>query len=65
MSNADFCLKILELRSTINDNQAEVIIISESNAEVGDPEKMTLRACDFPDYHFENKFVTGIQSHMH
>ena len=41
-SNANFCSKLRELKVTININMAQIIIISESNAEIDDNEKMPL-----------------------
>ena len=58
-SNADFNTKLIELKDTINENQSEVILISESNADVSNDLKMLQRSKEFPDYKFEDKLVDG------
>ena len=58
-SNSDFCTKIPELTATINDNMSNTVLISKANVEVDEPKKMEERAKAFPEYHFEDKLVTG------
>ena len=43
----------------VNTNKSEIILISESNAEINDKKKMDLRNKEFPNYKFEDKLVTG------
>ena len=52
-SNADFNSKLHELRATVNDNEADIVIVSESNFECGDDEKTDTRQSHFPDFSFE------------
>ena len=54
-SNSDFITKIPELRATIDSNNTEIVIISESNAEVDNPERSLTRSKAFPDFKFEDK----------
>ena len=58
-SNADFGTKLTELQTTINSNKSEIVIISEANSEVDDPEQMEARRKAFPSFSFEDKTVTG------
>ena len=56
-SNCDFNTKLVELRATIDDKDADIIIISESNSEVEDTEKINDRQKAFPEYKFLDKLV--------
>ena len=52
-SNADFNSKLIELEDTINENKSEIILISESNADVGDQKKMLERSKKFANYNLK------------
>ena len=58
-SNADFETKSLELRTTVNYNKSDVVLISESNMDTKSQEKLDNRAKDFPDYKFMDKTIDG------
>ena len=58
-SNCDFNKKLVELRAMINEHKSDIVLISEANADVEDSVKMTARAKMFPDFHIEDKLVTG------
>ena len=56
-SNSHFCTKIDELVVTIIENKADIIIISESNMEMDDPERILEREMKLPEYNFEDKLI--------
>ena len=56
-SNTDWDSKATELISTIVTNKADVCIVSESNAEINKPDKMTFRENMFNEYNIEDKTI--------
>ena len=56
-SNCEFNSKLVELRATIDDKSADIIIVSESNSEVDDNIKMDDWQKAFPEYKFVDKLV--------
>ena len=56
-SNADWNTKRFELITTIVNNDPDICIISESNAEVKDPDRMQTRSNMFTNYNLEDKIV--------
>ena len=49
-SNSNFISKIEDLKITVNENNADVVMISESNMDTDNPEMITLRETKFPNY---------------
>ena len=58
-SNADWQTKKYELATTINNNNADITVISESNAEVNNSERMLDRKAMFAEYNIEDKVILG------
>ena len=58
-SNADWETKKYELITTIENNNADVTIISESNAEINNDERMDNRKSMFSAYNIEDKVILG------
>ena len=55
--NSNFCTKLGKLAVTIHENKADLVIISESNMEVTDLEKMLEREIKLPEFNFEDKLI--------
>ena len=56
-SHACFNTKIQELRTTINENQSQIVVLSEANVDKNDEKKMKEREDKFTDFNFEDKMV--------
>ena len=56
-SNACFNTNIHELRITINENQSQIVVISEANVDVDNEDKIKERDDKFADFKFEDKLV--------
>ena len=56
-SNSNFNTKLDELAVTIKEQKADLIIISESNMEVLDPDKTLARASKFLNFKIEDKVI--------
>ena len=58
-SNANWDTRQLELLTTLVNNDADISIISEANAEVNKPDKMISRESVFKEYNIEDKLVNN------
>ena len=60
-SNADWDSKSVELLTTIDENKADICIISEANAEIYKTDKMTNRLRIFKNFNIEDKAICNQQ----
>merc|ERR1711954_121409 len=58
-SHCNFSTKIEELRITVFENRADIVVISESNYDTEDEEVKRLREVKFPDFQFVDKLTAG------
>ena len=56
---SNFNSKLPELRSTVDTNNSDIVIVSEANFDLDDQDKYDEREKIFPDYNFIDKEVTG------
>ena len=59
-SNCNFATKIEELKITIHENKADIVILSESNIDTNNLELMTPRQTKFPEFKFKDKVTANI-----
>ena len=58
-SHCNFATKIEELRVTIFENKADIVVISESNYDTEDEDVKKLRESKFPEFQFVDKLTAG------